>query len=644
MADSSFEALEERIYQLEAELQEFRQLFSMSLDLICIADINSSTFLKVNSAFQSILGYSEEELIDKSFSHFIHPDDIEPTQKIVKEKLHQGEKVINFDNRYRCKDGSYKWLSWFSHPNSEQGKTYAIARDVTDQKRMTMKLDESEKKYKSLFQNAQVALFRTSIEGQLIEINQRYAEIAGYANIDDCIGEYSPQNAWSDPEARNEFLEKIQKTGSVSDYEAKIIRKDGTTAWILFSATIFPNQGYTEGSIVDITDRKQAEYSLRESEARFKALHNASFGGITIHDKGIILECNQGLSDITGYSVDELIGMNGVLLIAEQSRSMVMDKILSGYEKPYEAIGLRKNGDEFPIRLEARNIPYKGKNVRTVEFRDITEQKKADKERETLQNQLNQAQKMESVGRLAAGMAHEINNPLAGVIQNVSVLESRLTDLTMPANIKAAQSIDTTMDTINEFMKKRGILRIVGNIKDSGTRMATIVNNTLSFARKSDSTYATHDPIGLMEQALELASTDYDFKSISIEREYEGNLPMVACASSKIQQVILNILNNGAYAMFENQKEVRSKFILRLKREQVSNMLRIEIEDNGPGMDEATSKRIFEPFFTTKPVGVGTGLGLSVSYFIITENYKGSMDVISELGIGSTFIIRLPLG
>ncbi|MBF0388462.1 MAG: PAS domain S-box protein, partial [Desulfamplus sp.] len=112
----------------------------------------------------------------------------------------------------------------------------------------------------------------------------------------------------------------------------------------------------------------------------FKALHNASFGGITIHDKGVILDCNQGLSEITGYSMNELIGMDGLLLIAEKSRDFVMQNILSGYEKPYEAVGLRKNGEEYPIRLEARNIPYKGKTVRVVEFRDITEQKRIEEE------------------------------------------------------------------------------------------------------------------------------------------------------------------------------------------------------------------------------------------------------------------------
>ena len=129
----------------------------------------------------------------------------------------------------------------------------------------------------------------------------------------------------------------------------------------------------------EIHERKQAEQTLSESEARFKALHNASFGGIIIHEKGVILECNRGLADMTGYSAAELISMDVLSLIAEKSRSDVIEKILSGYEKSYEAIGLRKDGSEYPMRLEARNIPYKGRHARTVEFRDITEHKQAEK-------------------------------------------------------------------------------------------------------------------------------------------------------------------------------------------------------------------------------------------------------------------------
>lgn len=256
---------------------------------------------------------------------------------------------------------------------------------------------------------------------------------------------------------------------------------------------------------------------------------------------------------------------------------------------------------------------------------------------------------MASVGGLAVGMAHEINNPLAGVIQNASVLSNRLFNKTMPANLKAAESADISMETIHQFMEDRDIPRMIKAITDSGQRMARIVENMLSFARKSDSIFLKHNPAKILDRALELAATDfdlkkgYDFKAILIEKEYGNNLPEVSCDESQIQQVVLNILNNGAHAMFKNSTTFKPKFILRLQHESVSNLLRIEIEDNGPGIDKRTCRKIFEPFFTTKSVGEGTGLGLSVSYFIITDNHKGKMTVSSEPGKGTTFIIRLPV-
>lgn len=262
-----------------------------------------------------------------------------------------------------------------------------------------------------------------------------------------------------------------------------------------------------------------------------------------------------------------------------------------------------------------------------------------------------QNEKMLSIGGLAAGMAHEINNPLAGVIQNVTVLSNRLTDTEMAANKKSAEKLGISMESIYQFMVDRNVPRMLDAINVSASRMASIVENMLSFARKSDSSFSSYSITGLMDKSLELATTDYslkdqfDFKAIDIEKTYEKNLPLVICEGSKIQQVFFNILNNGAHAMLENPKQSgqKPKFSLRIHKESISNMIHIEIENNGPIIKEATLKRIFEPFFTTKPVGIGTGLGLYVSYFIITENHGGLMSVSSEPGKGTIFSIKLPI-
>ncbi len=259
-----------------------------------------------------------------------------------------------------------------------------------------------------------------------------------------------------------------------------------------------------------------------------------------------------------------------------------------------------------------------------------------------------QSEKMLSVGGLAAGMAHEINNPLAGMMQTAEVMTSRLTRADMPANLKAAETAGTNIEAIKNYMEARGILRMLTTINESGKRMADIVNNMLSFSRKSDSAVSSHDLADLLDKTLELAATDYDlkkhydFKMITIRKEYEDNLPYIPCEGAKIQQVLLNILRNGAEAMQEAGTE-KPRFIFRAYFEKKQQTICMEIEDNGQGMDEETRKRVFEPFYTTKPVGLGTGLGLSVSYFIITENHGGEMGVESRPGLGAKFIIRLPV-
>jgi signal transduction histidine kinase len=189
---------------------------------------------------------------------------------------------------------------------------------------------------------------------------------------------------------------------------------------------------------------------------------------------------------------------------------------------------------------------------------------------------------------------------------------------------------------------------MVATIHESGRRVAAIVENMLSFARKRDSRITSHRVDELLERTLELASTDYDlkkrydFKRIEIRREYSESLPPVPCEGAMIQQVLLNILRNGAQAMQE-AATTSPRFTIRTSLDAARDLVEISIEDNGPGMDAETRRRAFEPFFSTKPAGVGTGLGLSVSYFIVTESHRGEMEVESRPGSGARFVIRLPL-
>ncbi len=266
-----------------------------------------------------------------------------------------------------------------------------------------------------------------------------------------------------------------------------------------------------------------------------------------------------------------------------------------------------------------------------------------------------QSEKMISIGGLAAGMAHEINNPLAGILQNIQVIRNRTSEDTAK-NQTVAQKCGTDMAAIVSYLEQREIFSRLESIMDSGRQAARIVENMLSFSYKGNTSITPSNVDELLDKALEMAATSFDlkkkfdFRSVEIQREYDSTLPQVPCDSGQIQQVFLNLLLNGAHAMEEKASQLKKsgqstftapRFILRLKT--AKNKLIAEIEDNGIGIDDNLRHRIFEPFFTTKEVGVGTGLGLSVSYFIVTENHNGTMVVDSTPGKQTTFTMELPL-
>lgn len=263
-----------------------------------------------------------------------------------------------------------------------------------------------------------------------------------------------------------------------------------------------------------------------------------------------------------------------------------------------------------------------------------------------LEEMMVHSEKMISLGGLAAGMAHEINNPLAGILQNSQVIQNRL-QKPLPANLAAAQEIGIRFEDLKAYMERRGIYKMIDSTLDAGKRAAAIVSNMLSFSRKSASSFAMEDPCALMNKTLEIAESDYnlkkkfDFKKIEILKEYSRKIPLLYCKASEIQQVFFNILSNGAQAMMNGKMTESPCFMIRIFQEET--MICIQIRDNGPGMHSEIKKRVFEPFFTTKKVGEGTGLGLAISYFIVTENHKGRIKVDSSPGQGTSFLIQIPI-
>ena len=270
--------------------------------------------------------------------------------------------------------------------------------------------------------------------------------------------------------------------------------------------------------------------------------------------------------------------------------------------------------------MDAQFYPLLGEGVAGVVLRidDVTE-------RERLREMMVQTEKMVSMGGIAAGIAHEINNPLGIVLQAAQNLMQR-TRTDFAKNIEAATACGTTMEAVTAYMKARKLDVFLGDIHEAALRASATIRHMLDFSRKSTSRRAVCDIASIIDKALELANTDYDlkksydFKKIRIERDYDATLPPIDCTEIEIEQVILNLLRNAAQAMSDGQPPTADPRIS-IRVRALPGRLRLEIEDNGPGMPPEVLRRAFEPFYTTKPVGLGTGLGLSVSYFIVTRSH-----------------------
>lgn len=630
---------------------DFNTLFNLSQDLVCIADIATATFVLVNPSFPRVLGYSEQELTTRPFLEFLHPEDVEPTKTALSEKLARGERVLHFENRYRCKDGGVRWLSWVSSPAPKEGLIYAIARDVTEQKKAQERLRQSEDKFRTIFDSINECIFVHDAQtGAILEVNQRVYEVYGYTQEEILRLDVGKLSSGIEPYDRAHAFDRIREAfkGIPQHFEWQARRKDGGLFWVDVSLRV-ARLGDADRVLVtarDITDRKQAQDEILREKAFTEALMNSVPGLIYMYDdQGRLVRWNKKHDELTGYSSEELSGMTLGDWYKDDPEEIakIQDAVARIPVDGFAAVeGNLRNKDGSKRLYYFTGVPLvlEGKHYFTGIGIDFTEMKR-------MRELMVQTEKMLSVGGLAAGMAHEINNPLSGILQNVQVILRRLTG-DLESNIQAAAESGCSMESIKCFMEKRDILGSLECVREAGCRAGRIVSSMLEFARKNDSRAIGTDIAALLDRAVELAGQDYDlrksydFRQIEIKRDYDPSLPLVECAANEIEQVVLNLLRNAAQAVCGWHGDGQ-KLVIRLKTRLEGDMARIEVIDNGPGMAEDVRKRVFEPFFTTKQVGVGTGLGLSVSYFIVTSNHRGSIEVESSPGQGCRFIVRLPL-
>lgn len=362
---------------------------------------------------------------------------------------------------------------------------------------------------------------------------------------------------------------------------------------------------------------------------------------IALDEQLYVTQWNQEASALSGTPLDD--ALNQPVFVAFEPLKPFLTQIRRSSEQhvveKIEKVTWLRNDEPHHYALTCYPLTGGGGRGVVIRIDDITQ-------RINMEEMMVQSEKMLSVGSLAAGMAHEINNPLGAILHNAQNIRRRLSP-ELERNREAAEETGVRLEAVNQYLQRREVPQLLDGIQQAGSRAAKIVSHMLSFSRMSNRQLADCQLPMLIDQALEIAGNDFalmdgfDFRSIEIVRDFDPQIDRVPCIANELEQVLLNLLKNAAQAIHQNQAQERGRIILRTRLN--PPWAEIQVEDNGGGIPENVRKRIFEPFFTTKEVGQGTGLGLSVSYFIITNNHQGQMEVQCQPGHGSTFTLRLPL-
>jgi len=629
--------------------ERFAKAFHSSPAPLIISDIASGRFIDVNARWVDMLGHAKEEQIGRTSKEVgIWADPRQRDEAI--QILRKDGFFKEFPIEFLTKTGEIRSALWSAEIIILQDREVMLSLilDYTERKRAEEALRKSEKLYRSVIDNIHDVFYRTDAKGRLVMVSPSGVRLLAYEHAEEMLGR-SNEEFWFDPAARQAFLERIQRDGFVADFEVVLKRKDGEPVLVATSSGFYRDEEGmvlgVEGIFRDITERKRTEERLRQSEDKFSRLFKLSPDAISLSDpqSGLLLEINDAYADVTGYESAELLGKTSVelgLFVNPQSRRRVVEELERiGHVKNMEVEFRRKNGSHVLCSVSGQFITIGQERFLLSVIRDVTELRR-------MQEMMIQTEKMVSVGGIAAGIAHEINNPLGIIVQTAQNLVQR-TRPDFQKNIEVAQSIGLDMALLEKYMQARKILPFVQDMQAAALRAADIIRHMLDFSRRSESRRTSCAVPAIVDRAVALAQSDYDlkksfdFKRIRIVKEYPPDLTRVECTETELEQVFLNLLRNAAQAMsMDESASVDPRIVIRLSN--AASGVRCEFEDNGPGMSAEVRRRVFEPFYTTKPPGIGTGLGLSVSYFIVTSGHGGKMWVESAPGAGTRFIIELP--
>lgn len=609
-----------------AEL-EFERLFNLVPDMVASSN-SEGYFTKLNAAWEATLGYTPNELLSIPYADLIHPEDRENTLREV-QRILSGRISRSFVNRYRAKDGSWRWLEW--NTNYFSGDTlYSVARDITDRIRQ----EKATRLWADAFRFCSHGIaIGLPVTNAIMTCNEAFARMHGrsVAQIEgtSILSVYHPE----DREAIGAHIRDADRTG-FARYEARMVSNDGTVFPVQMDiVVVFDEDGsvlYRIATVQDISSRLISRRALEESEARFRSVVESAPQGIFIQCEERFAYLNPASLEVFGASSEEqLVGRQIFDIVPIENRALVAERIqgLNVQRKaapPLEYQLLHIDGTPFDAEVSAVPFIYSGKRGALVFVRDITSRKAAEKERAALERQLVQTQKIESIGRLAGGVAHDLNNLLTPILGYAEMLLARY-----PGEEKLGQYLKIMLDAA---VKSRNLLK-----------------QLLVFSSSQPIEFSVIDLNAVVRGFEQLVRRTIRANIAISYRLHEEELPILG-EPGQIEQIIMNLSVNAEDAMPDggnleistSMETVPEGHAALFEGLAPGRYAVLSMADTGSGMDEETLSHLFEPFYTTKPKGKGTGLGLSTVYGIVRQ-HGGVINVASSPGAGSRFSVWFPL-
>ncbi len=657
---SQRKAVEQRLRESE---ERFRRLYDEAPFGYHEID-REGTVVAVNLTECDMLGYTREELLGRPIFDFVAPEQRAQAEAAVREKVEGRRPLGPIERPYVTRDGRRIVVSIEERYRlDEAGRVVGIRstlHDVTERKRTEAALVASERRNRALFEGIEDIVIVHEFGGRILDANPAACRRLGYSR-EEILKLRNADIDAPDFAAGFEDRARLQLERGRLSCEGRLRTRDGRVfpVDINTSTILFEDQRAVLAVVRDISERKALEDAQREieqaraahardieaknheltrSEARYRKLAEGSLDAIVATDRqGLITLFNPAAEQTFGFRSAEVLGKPISLLIPDGQDPRDVGRTV-------EMNGVRKSGEVFPMEISLSAVDVSGELQFIGSIRDQTE-------RQRMRAMLVQSEKLASIGLLSAGVAHEINNPLAYVGNNLAVLERDLKGVLamMDEYEAAAPAVRAALPEASERIKtisqdvdwpyvRQNLERMIARTRDGVQRVASIVQNLRGLARTAPPKLEPALVRDLVGPAFEMVQGRGKRGHIEVGVDVPPTI-RVACVSSQISQVILNLLVNAIQAVESADRPEGGRVMVRAR--ETDDTVSIAVSDNGGGIAPEDVPRLFDPFFTTKVVGEGTGLGLSISHGIV-NGHGGRIDVASEPGRGSTFTIVLP--